>query len=667
MRFVQSALSRVAERSISIVPYFVLDVPDDLTRTLVRRVSSTIPNSRVLEVDCANLGASRTEGLNASSEEFVFFLDGDDFVSFNWFESALEFLSSFGQDRDKIVAHTEHFVGFDRESFVRVGVDSRELTFDPYVLAADWFFCNNLACSRKIFEQVPIEPYAHSEGFGAEDWHWSCETLARGFHHAIVPATSYFYRIKPQRFSLGRSGTELIHRRSSLFDLEIGPQSTGVEPPQEKLPELDDLFFSEAEQLVPFDNGLTYLRAVKAKAKGINHFKRQLPYSVGNTWRSFLRCRGSSDEVCIIYADLERLPGGSSRVTQIAMSLLRTNGISDCPIFIVLEGVGDGLCAEDSTVALRLDDLRAEGCSDQQLARLVARMFIQTHKTHVINFVSPRKSSLATSFSLAKSHSIASWWNVVLEFGLDYFAATISELRNVLETNISNKTACIFEKTALELAQSSIVAVMHSETLEQAYVSDGLCSAGLELNDLRMITGEDGKQAAPKLVSVNATGHIERNDELEAALNSQEFVLISIGDHTFVPNWDWSRYTRLAQGGAAVRIPALTLIDRGGSMLYYRPDLRRLNEMSRRRGIPTNLFDSGVLCIRSEALNAQLAESDELDLVAVLDALRLTCKQEDWIGLIDRQSIVVQAQDRLSAGRRSSLINRALTLSAADA
>ena len=177
IRFVQAVVERLRQSEIILNCCFVLDRPDSLTRSGIRRWADALAGSEVLEVDFGNLGAARSAGIAHTNEDIVFFLDGDDFVTFNWFARALRFFAEAGAEGDRLIAHTQYFVGFDREQFVRLGLDSRDGRFDPLALATDWYFCNNLACHRSVFDAVPIEPYDHAGGFGAEDWHWSCETI----------------------------------------------------------------------------------------------------------------------------------------------------------------------------------------------------------------------------------------------------------------------------------------------------------------------------------------------------------------------------------------------------------------------------------------------------------------------------------------------------------
>ena len=56
-------------------------------------------------------------------------------------------------------------------------------------------------------------------GFGFEDWHWNCETLARKFKHIVVPKTVHYVRLKSSG-SLNSSNIEkaVIVPASSLFD-----------------------------------------------------------------------------------------------------------------------------------------------------------------------------------------------------------------------------------------------------------------------------------------------------------------------------------------------------------------------------------------------------------------------------------------------------------------
>ena len=195
----------------------MLDRPDAATIEIADQRHSLLASCT--KVDFGNLGSAREAGLAKARNEWIAFLDGDDLISRNWLYDAYAYAQASESPHDTIF-HTELFVGFGAEVFFRRAMRSTDPEFDPLCLIADWFFCNNLFAHRSIFERCPIEPYDHENGLGAEDWHWSCQTLARGFARDYVPRTAYFYRMKPPSLSLGMTGG-LVHKASRLYEPAI--------------------------------------------------------------------------------------------------------------------------------------------------------------------------------------------------------------------------------------------------------------------------------------------------------------------------------------------------------------------------------------------------------------------------------------------------------------
>ncbi len=212
------ALARryAAERGCGVDVHLVLDRADAATRDVAEQRQLHLTSC--IQVDFGNLGSAREAGLAQARNEWIAFLDGDDLISRNWLYEAYAHAQASERPRDTIF-HTELFVGFGAEVFFRRAVRSIDPEFDPLCLIADWFFCNNLFAHRSVFERCPIEPYDHENGLGAEDWHWSCQTLALGFARDFVPRTAYFYRVKPPSLSLGMTGG-LVHKASRLYDPE---------------------------------------------------------------------------------------------------------------------------------------------------------------------------------------------------------------------------------------------------------------------------------------------------------------------------------------------------------------------------------------------------------------------------------------------------------------
>ena len=49
---------------------------------------------------------------------------------------------------------------------------------------------------REIFLKYPYESTTQNPGFGFEDWHFNCQTLAENIEHYVVPDTVHFLRAK---------------------------------------------------------------------------------------------------------------------------------------------------------------------------------------------------------------------------------------------------------------------------------------------------------------------------------------------------------------------------------------------------------------------------------------------------------------------------------------
>ena len=154
----------------------VADKVDSVTKNIIQSWRQHI--DFVDFVEFGNLGLARNHALNLATKDYFCFLDGDDIWQKEWPAKAYFFAQA--NDPLNTVFHTELFVSFGDHYEVRKQIQTTDPLFHPTHLAISWHFCNNLFAHRNVFERVPLMPYDHSKGFGSEDWHWSCETLAVG-------------------------------------------------------------------------------------------------------------------------------------------------------------------------------------------------------------------------------------------------------------------------------------------------------------------------------------------------------------------------------------------------------------------------------------------------------------------------------------------------------
>lgn len=227
IRSAKAAAEICKKQNISVEIILVGDNVDILTEKVI---SQNIATFDICDfVTYGNLGDSRRHGISLSSGEFLCFLDGDDVWQDTWPASA--YLYALSTQYLNTIYHTEVFAGFGSVNFFRLQIRTTDAIFHPLHLSTTWHFCNNLFAHRSIFVRIPIESYNHDEGYGSEDWHWSCETLAHGLARDYVPETVYFYRIDSSKPGLGTL-KGLVLKPAAIFQqpelLLSYPQFLGV-------------------------------------------------------------------------------------------------------------------------------------------------------------------------------------------------------------------------------------------------------------------------------------------------------------------------------------------------------------------------------------------------------------------------------------------------------
>jgi len=467
--FIGAVHAHLRRRGIQLNVEFVLDSSDEPTHRQIEQAAKAIDGSRIHLVDFGNLGAARTHGVKAARGDVVCFVDGDDYFSMNWFEGALDYLS---QGPRKEVLHTQYMVGFDRDQFIRETMQSDDPAFDPLALAVDWYWSANLAVQTEVFATVPIRPYDHASGFGSEDWDWACNSLAAGVGRVSLPDTSYFYRVKPERFSLGRV-RQVIHMASPLFSREglPPPPAAPTDGPLAVCP-LSPRFYAQAREIEQMEVGLSYLRSVEVGAHSIPHFKPHTPPIVGAVLREVMNA-GFGDGSVMIFADAQRLAGGLNTAAAFCEALV---GPASAPRLYIVDGDKGGHRARADGYVLSLDELRAAKLYNELIDRLVARLFIQSRDVTVLNLLSPRARSTALAYCRATRASVGRWINVVVEYGFDALSQVYDELSLFASTGVESENIAVFQKTARESWQTRGVALLHDEALEADFVAGALGS-----------------------------------------------------------------------------------------------------------------------------------------------------------------------------------------------
>lgn len=172
----------------------------------------------VAQVDLRDKGLSRNHGAEISHGRYLTFLDAGDLLSENWLAAAFEFSK---KDADQtFVLHPQFTLYFGRELYLVEHLDSTSPEYSPLnLIICDYWGALSFVSSRFFLNgnrYLAIDP---GNGFGQEDWHWNCETIAHGATHRVVPQTVRFARLKRENAdSEADPQRRMVMRPTKLFD-----------------------------------------------------------------------------------------------------------------------------------------------------------------------------------------------------------------------------------------------------------------------------------------------------------------------------------------------------------------------------------------------------------------------------------------------------------------
>jgi glycosyltransferase involved in cell wall biosynthesis len=168
-------------------------------------------------VEMFDLSLCRNYAIEHAHGDFVAILDGDDLFSENWIAAAVEFIVEHGPTT---IVHPQLMVAFGTWNACWEQIDQTDARFLPETLMSlnHWNACT--VARREVFVGCPyVYARVGESGFGFEDWHWNCETIARGYVHRVVPRTFRLERRKAQgSLNLAHQSHAAILRPSAFFD-----------------------------------------------------------------------------------------------------------------------------------------------------------------------------------------------------------------------------------------------------------------------------------------------------------------------------------------------------------------------------------------------------------------------------------------------------------------
>jgi glycosyltransferase involved in cell wall biosynthesis len=181
------------DQGLAVEMICVLDTANEDTRAIVTNHSSLRETDTVLQVCNGDPAASRNQGIQVATGEYVCIADGDDYYSKEWLVRARTRARGAS---DRAVVHPEYVVSFGTVHCLTKVIDQERdlyslascLKIHPWVVTA--------FAAARIFRETPYAACDANAGFGYEDWHWNLETLAAGHPHITAPETALYYRRK---------------------------------------------------------------------------------------------------------------------------------------------------------------------------------------------------------------------------------------------------------------------------------------------------------------------------------------------------------------------------------------------------------------------------------------------------------------------------------------
>lgn len=221
-RSIEAAIAEAQKHNITVEVILVLDRPNvDTIEYVKSNPFSKDIECTIKKVDNGNPGLTRNYGVSIARGRYIAFIDGDNLLSPNWLVIGVDMLRTHKED---IVVHPQYVVVFGVKNYIWRTISSVSKEFDPYSFAEHNYWDTVCIVSRRLLLKVPHDTARPSEGFGYEDWHWNCQTLALGIEHYVAQGTAFFYRTKGKNSML------------SVYDV----QATLIPPTSFLLPEVVD-------------------------------------------------------------------------------------------------------------------------------------------------------------------------------------------------------------------------------------------------------------------------------------------------------------------------------------------------------------------------------------------------------------------------------------------
>ena len=192
MRAADLAVAEARARGITVQTIIGLDAATDETMAYFHQPRFDHWERRVLHE--RDLGKVRNALVPSCDGRYVAFLDADDLFSENWLAEGVTALDEAAARGEHAIAHPELNVIFDGDKSVLVNIDQDSPLFSPHYLYVRHYYDSLCMAPREAHLEIPYVTRDVPNGLSYQDFQFTIETLAAGWHHLVVRDTIIFKR-----------------------------------------------------------------------------------------------------------------------------------------------------------------------------------------------------------------------------------------------------------------------------------------------------------------------------------------------------------------------------------------------------------------------------------------------------------------------------------------
>jgi len=217
LRSVERCRNHAERNGLNVEFVITLDNPSEETRRVVTEHPDLRPLDQVHEVSFRDLSTCRNFAVEHARGRYIGTFDGDDYWSENWITRCVESIVDEGGSR---IFHPEVTIAFGAWNAYWWQVDQLGEGYREGTLLTMNYWNACAFAAKEVFKHCPYHVSRVGEaGFGYEDWHWNCETIAEGYVHRPALGTARFERRKEGgSLNVAHQRAGAIIRPTKLFD-----------------------------------------------------------------------------------------------------------------------------------------------------------------------------------------------------------------------------------------------------------------------------------------------------------------------------------------------------------------------------------------------------------------------------------------------------------------